>query len=93
MLLRCHPLQKEEIDAHENPSLINNKNGWFSISSRGSMARRRRWPTLQQPALDPSTNIVPLSFVKGEAESENITSSFTDYSDLVALQVYKITFH
>ena len=57
------------------------------------MARRRRWPALQQPTLDPSTNIVPLYFVKGEAESENITTSFTEYSDLVSLQVYRITFH
>ena len=93
MLLQCPPLQKEEIAAHEKPSIINSKNWWFAISARGSMARRRRWPALQQPALDPNMNIVPLSFVKGEAESKNITTSFTEYSDLVALQVYRITFH
>lgn len=92
MLLRCPPLQKEEIAAHEKPSIINSKNGWFAVSARGSMARRRRRPALQQSALDPGTNIVALSFVKGEAESESITASFTEYSDLVALQVYRITF-
>ena len=92
MLLRCPPIQKEEIAAHEKTSIINNKNGWFVVSARGSMARRRQWPALQQPALDPGTNIVPLYFVKGEAESENITTSFTEYSDLVSLQVYRITF-
>lgn len=92
MFLRCPPFQKEEIAAHEKPSLINSKNGWFAVSARGSMSKRRRWTPLQQSALDPGTNTVPLSLVKGEAESESITASFSEYSDLVALQVYRITF-
>ena len=41
MLLRCPPLQKEEIAAHEKPSIINSKNGWFVVSARGSMAKRK----------------------------------------------------
>lgn len=92
MLLRCPPLQTEEIAAHEKPSIINSKNGWFSVSARGSMAKRKRWTALQQTALDLGTNILPSSLVKGEVESESITASFTEYSDLVALQVYRITF-
>lgn len=39
MLLQCSHLQKEEIAALINPSVINCKSGWFSLAARGCVIK------------------------------------------------------
>eukprot|EP01018_Ginkgo_biloba_P018782 Gb_15236 [translate_table: standard] len=90
MFLRCPSVQKEEIIAHEKPSAINSNNGWFAVSARGCMPKRQL-PS-HQTALDPGTSIASLTLAKSGADSDIVVPSCTKYSDLVALQVYRIAY-
>ncbi|XP_059074406.1 uncharacterized protein LOC131045463 isoform X2 [Cryptomeria japonica] len=91
MLLQCSHLQKEEIAALVNPSVVNCKSGWFSVAARGYVTKNRQSLSSQQTAPDPVKSIVPLSFTKGGAELDAIPLFCTEYSDMIALHVYRIT--
>ncbi|KAH9325907.1 hypothetical protein KI387_006085, partial [Taxus chinensis] len=91
MLLQCPPLHNEEIAAHEKPSIINSKNGWFAIAARGCASKNRQFPQSPQSAPDPGKSIVPLAFAKDRAKLDTVIPLCTEYSDKIALHVYRIT--
>ncbi|XP_024962200.1 uncharacterized protein LOC112502498 isoform X4 [Cynara cardunculus var. scolymus] len=81
--LLCHPIVKEEFEWYKKPSFINSKSGWFSLSPVGC-------------GLDPSFSALSSSsaLVVKDPSAENIdTSPQTCFSDMAAIDVYKIAFY
>ncbi|KAF3434642.1 hypothetical protein FNV43_RR21727 [Rhamnella rubrinervis] len=80
--LVCAPVLKEEFDCCKKPSFINSKNGWFALSPLGYASKQK------SPGVSTTTALVIRS-----RETENDEQTFQSYfSDIVALQIYRITF-
>lgn len=82
--LLCHPILKEEFEWYKKPSFINSTSGWFSLSAVGC-------------GLDPRFSAISSSssaLVVKDPSAENIDSSpQTCFSDMAAIDVYKIAFY
>nr|XP_043624466.1 uncharacterized protein LOC122596031 [Erigeron canadensis] len=82
--LLCHPDFKEEIEWYKKPSFISSKSGWFSLSPVGC-----RLDSRFSTSTSSSTAIV----VK-DLSAENINVSHqTCFSDMVAIEVYKVAYY
>lgn len=80
--LICPPVLKEELDCRKRPSFINSKNGWFALSPLGYLSKQKF------PAVSTTTALIIRS-----RETENAEHTSQSYfSDIVALQIYRITF-
>ncbi|GJX61656.1 hypothetical protein Tco_0294556 [Tanacetum coccineum] len=81
-LLLCHPVLKEEFEWYKKPSFINSKSGWFSLSPVGC-GLDPRFSTLSSTAL-----------VVKDSSAENVdVIRQTGFSDMAAIEVYKIAFY
>ncbi|KAH9623965.1 hypothetical protein KSS87_021079 [Heliosperma pusillum] len=78
----CVPLAKEDIDDCQRPSFVNSRSGWFSIAALACM------PIGNATNEVISTAIVVKDPVNRQAESVKPTC----FSDLVAIQLYRISF-
>ncbi|KAL8188648.1 hypothetical protein R6Q57_029668 [Mikania cordata] len=77
--LLCHPILKEEFQCHKKPSFINNKSGWFSFSCVSSSSS--------------SSSSTALVVVKDPSAGNVDIPHQTMFSDMVAIEVYKIAFY
>ncbi|KAL5561138.1 hypothetical protein UlMin_030885 [Ulmus minor] len=80
--LLCPPVLKEEFDCCNMPSFINSKNGWFALSAIGCVSK------LKFSAVSTTTGLI----IKSQATESADHVSQTHFSDIVALQIYRITF-
>ncbi|KAJ4826105.1 hypothetical protein Tsubulata_010953 [Turnera subulata] len=81
--LLCPPNLKEEFEWCQKPSILNSRNGWFALSPHCCLS-----PLKFSTVSATSTAVVIRSPSNGTAN----TVSPTFFSDLVALQIYKIAF-
>lgn len=81
--LLCHPVLKEEFEWYKKPSFINSRNGWFVLTPLGC-------------GLDPkfsSMSSRTTSVVGKDQFDDNAYSApQTNFSDITAIQIYRITF-
>ncbi|KAL3515020.1 hypothetical protein ACH5RR_021922 [Cinchona calisaya] len=81
--LLCHPVLKEEFEWCKKPSFINSRNGWFVLSPLGCR-------------LDPKFSCISsrtTSLVsKDQLDDNAYPAPQTHFSDVTAIQIYKITF-
>lgn len=75
----CPPESKEEVDCSKKPSIINSKSGWFSITPICCV--------LKSDVSDVSTALAVRDNV-GEIR----TTSASNFSDIVSLQIYRTAF-
>ncbi|OMO92843.1 hypothetical protein COLO4_17262 [Corchorus olitorius] len=80
--LLCPPMLKHEIDCCKKPSFVNSKNGWFALSPLGCVSK----PKIS--GISTTTALV----IKDQATENSNHVSQTYFSDLVAIQIYRITF-
>ncbi|KAI4376103.1 hypothetical protein MLD38_013896 [Melastoma candidum] len=75
----CPPESKEEVNSSKRPSSINSRSGWFSITPICCVSK--------SDVSSASTALVVKS-----CHSQTTTASASDFSDIVALQIYRIAF-
>ncbi|KAL5788807.1 hypothetical protein ACOSP7_005756 [Xanthoceras sorbifolium] len=80
--LLCPPVLKEELDWCKKPSVVNSKNGWFTLSTLGCESKTKL------PAVPTTTALV----IRDQATENSHPSSQTHFSDAVAMQLYRIAF-
>ncbi|OMO74466.1 hypothetical protein CCACVL1_16703 [Corchorus capsularis] len=80
--LLCPPMLKHEIDCCKKPSFVNSKNGWFALSPLGCVSK----PKIS--GISTTTALV----IKDQATENSNHVSQTYFSDLIAFQIYRITF-
>ncbi|XVE48907.1 hypothetical protein DITRI_Ditri01bG0039400 [Diplodiscus trichospermus] len=80
--LLCPPLLKDEFDCYKKPSFVNSRNGWFALSPLGCVSKPKF------SGISTTTALV----IKDQVTENNNHVSQTHFSDLVALQIYRITF-
>ncbi|CBI37915.3 unnamed protein product, partial [Vitis vinifera] len=80
--LLCPPMLKEDFDFYKKPAFVNSQNGWFALSPRGCLSKSKF----------SSVSIKSTALVVKDQSSENLDVSQTHFSDIVALQIYRITF-
>ncbi|PKA51043.1 hypothetical protein AXF42_Ash007700 [Apostasia shenzhenica] len=78
----CLPILKEEAELNEKPSVISCKHGWFMVSAFGVSSKVKR-SSLPKPEM----SLVP----KDPTCRDNLAQP-THFSDIVAIQVYRIAF-
>ncbi|KDP27581.1 hypothetical protein JCGZ_19586 [Jatropha curcas] len=81
--LLCPPILKEEFESCKKPAFLNCRNGWFALSPI-CCASKQKLPT----ASATSTALV----IKGQSTETANPVSPTYFSDLLALQIYRIAF-
>jgi nuclear pore complex protein Nup188 len=87
--IRCRPVRKEEIAAHQRPSIVGSNSGWFAVCGMGSSVGEEKRNSVSTPLL--STSSPPSRTTSPSTGVHAIGSSFcTEYSDLVAINVYKL---
>ncbi|CAM6047081.1 unnamed protein product [Sphagnum compactum] len=87
--IRCRPVRKEEIAAHQRPSIVGSNSGWFAVCGMGSSVGEEKRDLVSTPLL--STSSPPSRTTSQSTGIHAIGSSFcTEYSDLVAINVYKL---
>lgn len=79
--LLCHPVQKEEFEWYKKPSFINSRNGWFVLSPLGC-------------GLDPKFSSLSSrsTALVVKAPSNDHATPQTHFSDITAIQMYRIAF-
>eukprot|EP00268_Persea_americana_P036026 TRINITY_DN35516_c0_g1_i1.p1 TRINITY_DN35516_c0_g1~~TRINITY_DN35516_c0_g1_i1.p1 ORF type:complete len:2020 (+),score=353.46 TRINITY_DN35516_c0_g1_i1:707-6061(+) len=81
--LLCPPILKEEKDFNSKPPYVHSKHGWFTLSARGCVSK----------ASIPTVSTTALSIIsKDRADGNNDLVCRTYFSDVVAIQIYKISF-
>lgn len=80
--LLCPPILKEEFDFCRKPAFIHSKNGWFSLSPLGCLSKSKF----------SSVSIKSTALVIRDQSIGNSDISQTYFSDIAALQIYRITF-
>lgn len=80
--LICPPVLREEFDYCKKPSFINSRSGWFALSPLG-------YDVKQKSPIASTTSALIIR--NKEAESAAHTSQ-SCFSDMIALQIYRITF-
>jgi len=87
--IRCRPVRKEEIAAHQRPSIVRSNSGWFAVCGMGSSVGEEKRDLVSTPLV--STSSPPSRTASPSTGVHAIGSSFcTEYSDLVAINVYKL---
>lgn len=97
--IRCHPVQKEEIVAHARPSFVGSSAGWFGVCARGCTVREMNGTASPSPKITPMVGS-PLRtgssspgfglVTSGSSAASLPTAICTEYSDLVAINVYRL---
>ncbi|XP_071935327.1 uncharacterized protein [Coffea arabica] len=81
--LICHPVLKEEFEWYKKPSFVNSRNGWFVLTPLGC-------------GLDPKFSSMSLRTTsvvsKDQLDDIEFPASQTYFSDITAIQIYKVTF-
>ncbi|KAL0907548.1 hypothetical protein M5K25_021963 [Dendrobium thyrsiflorum] len=80
--LFCLPTLKEEHELNEKPSFIGSKHGWFVVSALAVSSKNKATSSLST-----ELPIVTKDYVDGCAQAKP-----TYFSDVVAIQIYRITF-
>ncbi|XP_073159038.1 uncharacterized protein [Henckelia pumila] len=80
--LLCHPVRKEEFEWYNDPSFINSRNGWFALSALGCKLNH------EFSALSSRSSLV----VRDQSSSKPNVAPQTHFSDLIAIEIYKIAF-
>ncbi|XP_020587273.1 uncharacterized protein LOC110029360 isoform X2 [Phalaenopsis equestris] len=80
--LFCFPTLKEESELNEKPSFVSSKHGWFVVSALGVSCKNK-----VNSSLSTGLSIVNTDQANGCAEAQP-----TYYSDVVSVQIYRITF-
>lgn len=99
--IQCHPVQKEEIIAHGRPSFVGSCAGWFALCAKGSTVKESNGAASPPPKVAPqaaaasptrSSSSLSGSGLITSGSLPSITSSvtYTEYSDLVAINVYRL---
>lgn len=81
--LLCLPVLKEEFDYCNKPAFINSRNGWFSLSPLGCVLK---------PKFAAVSTTSTALITRSQATENGDRVSQTFFSDIVALQIYRITF-
>lgn len=101
--VRCHPIQKEDITRNSCPSIIKSTSGWFAVCARGCTVKEGNkapaTPFQTSPSLmsagpakigsssSPSSTLLGSS---GGSVTSVVSLSSTEYSDMVAISVYRL---
>ncbi|KAK6240816.1 hypothetical protein QQP08_007669 [Theobroma cacao] len=80
--LLCPPILKDEFDCCKKPSFVNSRNGWFALSPLGCVSKPKFSGILTTTAL----------VIKDQGTESNNHVPQTYFSDLVAIEMYRITF-
>ncbi|XP_020681493.1 uncharacterized protein LOC110098887 [Dendrobium catenatum] len=80
--LFCLPTLKEEHELNEKPSFIGSKHGWFVVSALAVSSKNKATSSLST-----GLPLVTKDYVNGCAQAKP-----TYFSDVVAIQIYRITF-
>ncbi|XP_071723037.1 uncharacterized protein [Rutidosis leptorrhynchoides] len=78
--LSCPPISKEEFDHDKESSFVNSKNGWFALSPHCCISKYKFSTAAPSKAL----------VLKEQASRTCDSISQTYFSDLVAIQIYRI---
>lgn len=81
--LLCTPMLKEELECCKKPSFLNSRNGWFALSPLCCVSK----PKSAAFSANSSAFVV-----KGQSTEITNPVSPTYFSDLVALEIYRIAF-
>ncbi|CAI9104717.1 OLC1v1003448C1 [Oldenlandia corymbosa var. corymbosa] len=81
--LLCHPVVKDEFELYKKPSFVNSRNGWFLLSPLGCGLDPKF------SSLSSRTNAL---LCKDQSNSDVEPAPQTYFSDITAIQIYKITF-
>jgi len=81
--LLCAPILKEELECCKKPSFLNSRNGWFALSPLCCVSK----PKSSAFSANSSAFVV-----KGQSTEITNPVSPTYFSDLVALEIYRIAF-
>ncbi|KAG0574974.1 hypothetical protein KC19_VG307200 [Ceratodon purpureus] len=97
--IHCHPVQKEEIAAHARPSIVGSSAGWFAVCARGCAVKEIDGTASSSPKVSlitgsplrtgsssPSSGLV----TSGSSAASMPSATCTEYSDLVAINVYRL---
>lgn len=98
--ISCHPVLKEEITSHTRPAIVGCGLSWFAVCARGCTAKEGNGNALC-PSQSTPLSTSPLRIGSSPSSSSLLTSSgstaasfssalCTEYSDLVAINVYKL---
>lgn len=79
----CQPTVKEEVELHGRPSFVKSKHGWFTLSPVGFR---------MDSAVTSASNTASSLLIKDQANENADLVQQTFFSDLVAVQMYKIAF-
>lgn len=100
--IRCQPVLKEEIAAHARPSIVGSSAGWFAVCARGCVVKEANGSSASPPKNTPvATTSSPLRTgssspssglvsTGSSAASASSAPPCTEYSDLVAIDVYRL---
>lgn len=80
--LLCPPVLKEEFEYCKEPSFINSRNGWFALAPLGCASKQKF----------PAVSTIPALTIRSRATENAEHTSQSYFSDIVALQIYQITF-
>ncbi|XP_011046730.1 PREDICTED: uncharacterized protein LOC105141252 isoform X1 [Populus euphratica] len=81
--LLCAPILKEELECCKEPSFLNSRNGWFALSPVCCVSK------LKSSAFSANSSAF---VVKGQSTEITNPVSPTYFSDLVALEIYRIAY-
>ncbi|XP_059647512.1 uncharacterized protein LOC132293878 [Cornus florida] len=81
--LLCHPVLKEEFEWYKKPSFVNSRNGWFALSPLGCMLNPKFSAVLS------GTNAL---VIKDQATELTDPAPQTYFSDITAIQIYRLAF-
>ena len=81
--LLCPPVLKEEFDYCNKPPFINSKNGWFALTPLGCVSKPK-----YSAVSTASTSLIIRS--QATENANHVSQSY--FSDIVSLQIYRITF-
>lgn len=99
--IRCQPVLKEEIAAHARPSIVGSSAGWFAVCARGCAVKEANGTASPSPEnTPPATTSSPLRtsssspssglVISGSSTASTSSATCTEYSDLVAINVYRL---
>ncbi|KAL9691487.1 hypothetical protein QQ045_011911 [Rhodiola kirilowii] len=78
--LLCPPVTKDEVDLNNKPSFIKSRNGWFALCPLGCVSK---------PLTNATTDVSTALAVKDKSSG---STNQTRFSDMTAIQLYRIAF-
>jgi len=79
----CLPIVKEEVVLHEDPPLIRSKHGWFRFAASS---------TLSTAAVSAPSNAALSLMVRDKSVGDSGSVKQTRFSEMIAVQIYRIAF-